>query len=757
LRQFRTLPFRSSSTGRTGIVGNFFISYVLVLLVPFFFGFFIYQQSISIITESIRNANLNRLKQASDIFENNLEKAKIALAQISLDQKTLNLVHSQNLNINSMIWEIKLAMNLISSIKTSENVNDCFILFYEWNVVVISGGMYNINSFYNNFIAASGESFNDWIRDQYSKEPRMGFYRSSEISLPETSAKKRVFEYTVSIPYTPANRVLGSVHVLIDENVLKEIMTPSANEEFSYITDGKGNIISFFSNKYAELPKYHKPLKSDLQKGYFTESTEMGKEEVYFTHSPDGNWIFVTVQSQNSIVGKVTETKNTFIFFMAISVVIALVISFFLSWGKSRPMIKLLGENRAIRNEIDRQRPVLENVFLSRLLRGEINDEDEIRINFQRMNIDTTGKNFVVILAYPEKMENVNNEHSFPEVSATKAILRENVQSNSEGIIFLTVDMDENSTVFICIAPYVNPSEYIQRCRIFFTQIRDKIRSEYFFSVNFTLGEPTELFSRLYYSFETAKLTQENNILRGTTMGINVFDGSIKKRNHYDYSILTETRLINFVREGNIDGVNTILNHIFDAPKTSNPMDTESVKLFLTAIKNTLLRLNTMIFSGIPELYSDFDKRIMGIEVFDKKTIVDIFDSICRSKLKQKTSSNVELKESILKYIHDNYRRNDFYLGSLTYHYKLSETYLSLFFKECTGENFIAYVEKLRLDDACELLKDLSPSIETIASTVGYSSSHAFRRAFKRRFGISPTEYRNRVFSANKTDKIRPS
>jgi YesN/AraC family two-component response regulator len=112
---------------------------------------------------------------------------------------------------------------------------------------------------------------------------------------------------------------------------------------------------------------------------------------------------------------------------------------------------------------------------------------------------------------------------------------------------------------------------------------------------------------------------------------------------------------------------------------------------------------------------------------------------------KKQELSESDLKKNILAYVHKHYLENNFYLGSLTSHFKLSETYLSLFFKECTGENFISYVERLRLKDACDLLKDQNLSIETVSLSVGYSSSHAFRRAFKRCLGVSPTEYRKKI------------
>ena len=55
--------------------------------------------------------------------------------------------------------------------------------------------------------------------------------------------------------------------------------------------------------------------------------------------------------------------------------------------------------------------------------------------------------------------------------------------------------------------------------------------------------------------------------------------------------------------------------------------------------------------------------------------------------------------------------------------------------------NFADYVEQIRMNRACELLKEKKHNIEEIASLVGYNSVQSFRRAFKRVYGINPREY----------------
>lgn len=57
----------------------------------------------------------------------------------------------------------------------------------------------------------------------------------------------------------------------------------------------------------------------------------------------------------------------------------------------------------------------------------------------------------------------------------------------------------------------------------------------------------------------------------------------------------------------------------------------------------------------------------------------------------------------------------------------------------CTPADF---VEELRLSEARRRLLGLRTTIESVAESVGFNSSDAFRRAFERRLGITPTAFR---------------
>ena len=69
-------------------------------------------------------------------------------------------------------------------------------------------------------------------------------------------------------------------------------------------------------------------------------------------------------------------------------------------------------------------------------------------------------------------------------------------------------------------------------------------------------------------------------------------------------------------------------------------------------------------------------------------------------------------------------------------------------FRQSFGTSPAAFVEKLRLGEARRLLGERGSRVEHVASAVGFASTDAFRRAFERRLGLTPSQYRGR-FPAN--------
>jgi transcriptional regulator GlxA family with amidase domain len=63
-------------------------------------------------------------------------------------------------------------------------------------------------------------------------------------------------------------------------------------------------------------------------------------------------------------------------------------------------------------------------------------------------------------------------------------------------------------------------------------------------------------------------------------------------------------------------------------------------------------------------------------------------------------------------------------------------------FKQHFGSSPATFVETLRLNEARRRLSAGEPSIESVAESVGFNGADSFRRAFERRFRVTPSKYR---------------
>jgi two-component system response regulator YesN len=100
------------------------------------------------------------------------------------------------------------------------------------------------------------------------------------------------------------------------------------------------------------------------------------------------------------------------------------------------------------------------------------------------------------------------------------------------------------------------------------------------------------------------------------------------------------------------------------------------------------------------------------------------------------------LSQRVQSYLQENLGA-DLSLYALSEKFFLNPSYLSRRFKEETGKNITNTVADLRLREACRLLRETERKINRIAVMVGYESPAYFSNIFKRRFGVSPQEYRD--------------
>ncbi len=102
-----------------------------------------------------------------------------------------------------------------------------------------------------------------------------------------------------------------------------------------------------------------------------------------------------------------------------------------------------------------------------------------------------------------------------------------------------------------------------------------------------------------------------------------------------------------------------------------------------------------------------------------------------------------DLIEEAKKYIAQHFQESDFSLNKIAVEIGISASYFSSIFKQKTGQSFVEYLTKMRIEKACELLKCTTLRTAEIGEQVGYHDPHYFSATFKKVMGQSPKDYKN--------------
>ena len=104
--------------------------------------------------------------------------------------------------------------------------------------------------------------------------------------------------------------------------------------------------------------------------------------------------------------------------------------------------------------------------------------------------------------------------------------------------------------------------------------------------------------------------------------------------------------------------------------------------------------------------------------------------------------------EEALRYLEARYGQ-ELSIRSLADELGLDRSYLHRIFKTATGSSLQEYLLDLRIRKACDLLRQTDLPVSVIALSVSYEDTLYFSRLFKRKKGLSPTQYRKLHASSN--------
>ena len=142
--------------------------------------------------------------------------------------------------------------------------------------------------------------------------------------------------------------------------------------------------------------------------------------------------------------------------------------------------------------------------------------------------------------------------------------------------------------------------------------------------------------------------------------------------------------------------------------------------------------------------FSALKKRILQVSSLNEfqeeytRIVVDFMKKL----MKKRESNQADLLEKVKQYIEENYNNSELCAQSVADKFKLSAKYLSYEFKEYTGMSLLVYLQKKRIDVACELLETTNMAVGEVAYKIGIENENYFYTLFKKNVGMTPKQYR---------------
>lgn len=204
--------------------------------------------------------------------------------------------------------------------------------------------------------------------------------------------------------------------------------------------------------------------------------------------------------------------------------------------------------------------------------------------------------------------------------------------------------------------------------------------------------------------------------------------------------------LVHAVKLGNRDETNAAIAQIMDSIR-KEPISPGQYQLLFMELLSELMKIGrayklhpNQIFGEHAGSWQELYRMVTVDEL--EEWLQEVCTNLRHVLRHERRDSAARLTEQAKAYIEEHYKESDLSADSLCRCLNVSAAYFSTIFKREVGMSFVAYLTKIRLEHALELLRTTEDKTYIIASRVGYMEPNYFSYVFKKQYGISPSKYR---------------
>ena len=267
------------------------------------------------------------------------------------------------------------------------------------------------------------------------------------------------------------------------------------------------------------------------------------------------------------------------------------------------------------------------------------------------------------------------------------------------------------------------------------------------------IGHLCNQLTGLHPSYEEAQAAVEYRILLEPNQAIFIQDIEPKSEERFLIGEQELQKIIKEIKVGTTEGleqnIRSLTEHLKNAsislPQLQNAFTEMTVEIM------RLARVYEVDIEQIEGLNIDFYTKIKEFNSLD--TLGNWLLSICtqlRGQIRrERTDAAKQLIDKAKQYIDENYSDCELSVEKLCSHLGLSATYFSTLFKRETGESFVVWLTRIRMEQALRLLNTTEEKAYVISELVGYTEPNYFSYVFKKQYGVSPSKYRSNQAGSN--------
>ena len=241
----------------------------------------------------------------------------------------------------------------------------------------------------------------------------------------------------------------------------------------------------------------------------------------------------------------------------------------------------------------------------------------------------------------------------------------------------------------------------------------------------------------------------------GASLQISLTDASLleetyqtKENEQHNQTYAIEEQILKLVRTGNYKGFNNI------EFSDSNYHLGVTGSTALRQLRNDIIITTTICTRAAIEGGLDYDNAYQLSDYFIQSSerlnsverLYDLLSKVGYSFAEKVANSKTPVStdgciQKAIRYIQQNTNQH-LTVGDVASYVGFSKSYFSAYFKKTLGFSVSAFILRCKLEEGKELLQYTNKSISTISTFLCFSSQSHFHTAFKKQYGITPSEYR---------------